>query len=64
MLPTKGGRVLALRKMCCETAQKRRLFCDPLGWDCVALLPDDIQHLDDVVEMALRVDAARESKAN
>ena len=30
-------------------AQKWRLFCDPIGWDCVTLLPDEIQHLDDVV---------------
>jgi hypothetical protein len=50
--------------MCCEMAQKRRLLCDLIGWDCVTLLPDEIQHLDDVVKMALRVNAARESKAN
>ena len=34
-------------------AQKWRLFCDPMGWDCVTLLPKEIQHLGDVVRLTL-----------
>jgi hypothetical protein len=35
-----------------EMAQKRHLFCNPVGRDRVTLAPDLIQHLDDIVEMA------------
>ena len=42
-----------------EVAQKRRLFCNPVRWDRIALPPDEIQHFDDVVEMTLGIDAAR-----
>ncbi len=54
--------MLAARKMRREMAQKRCLLRNDKGWDRVALPPDDIEHLDDIVEMTLRIDAARERK--
>ena len=47
-----------------EMAQKRRLFCDPIGRDRIALFPDRIKHLDDIVEMTLCIDTARKSKTD
>ena len=45
-----------------EMAEKWRLLDYPVRFDAVALAPDEIQHLYDIIEMALRIDPAREGQ--
>ena len=47
-----------------EMAQKRRLLDYPVRFDAVALAPDEIQHFYDIIEMALRIDPAREGQSH
>ena len=61
-----NGRVLGLGlafgEMRREMAKKGRLLDYPVWHDAVALAPDEIQHLYDIIEMALRIDPARKGQ--
>lgn len=50
--------------MRCEMAQEGRLPDYSERFDRVAMSMDEIKNLDDVIKMALRVDASRKSQAN
>jgi hypothetical protein len=42
-----------------EMAKKRRLLDDAVRSDLIALASDEVQNLDHVIKMGLRIDAAR-----